>query len=136
MTNVKTNLQIQTLAVPLGLVGFQHVKVPSAPFDENGPLNFQDTVHVPPNTEFVHIAVTGVDIGLGSVKENTHGDFSSLMFQAAVKALSPPSLTYTVRAQFISQDPMDHWNGTIMLTILCFGKIPVPKPECVAALSE
>jgi hypothetical protein len=126
-----TQVQIETLAAPLGLIGFEHVKVP---FDDNGPLNFHDTVLVPPKTEFVHIAVTGVDMGLGSASDNTHGDFSSLLFQAAVEHLSPPNLTYSVRAQFISQDPMDRWNGTIMLTILCFGKV-LPTSASTDAVS-
>ncbi len=117
MTAVKFDAA-KDFATPLGLISFKYVKIV---FDGPGGLSKQEQVPVPMNTAFVHIAVTAIDMGLGSATSNRYGTFSSLRFDTVVNKLQPGNLTYTVQAQLISQSVNDLWNGTIWLTILCFG---------------
>jgi hypothetical protein len=128
MTHVRIEEQ-QDFGTPLGLIWFKYVKVT---FDGTGQLNKRDTIPVPPGTLWAYIAVTDVDMCFGSVQQNHYSEFGDLRFTAWVNSLEDAKLTYTLQAQLIGQSPTDHWNGTIWLTILCFGKCPVPKPECVA----
>lgn len=110
---------------PLVLIGFRSVQVS---YDDDGELLIRkQVIQVPGSTAWVCISVTDMDVCLAPTSQETGRYLNQLCFNAVVDELSPPMLKYSVRAQMISSQPNDHWNGTIWLTILCFGEIPEPE---------